>query len=115
MKSALVKSVKSLQRSDPEAWFRYTTECGENIRDPNRHSEKFLEDFLRLHSEGSFPKNVNARATDTTEKVSAPPGKLSSPPGQLCARSTKLEQTQLAAVDCDDGTSSKVLAMPFDH
>jgi hypothetical protein len=112
MKSDLVKSVKSIQRADPEAWFRYTTECGENIRDPNRHSEKFLEDFLCQYSKGSFPKNVDA---ETTEKVAAPSGKLSSPPGQLCARSTKLEQTQLAAVDCDDGASSKVLAMPFDH
>lgn len=103
-KTNLVKSVKLIQRSDSEAWFRYTTECGENVRDPNRHTEKFLEDFLRQYTASapvtsgppgklaSFPQNVDA----CMEKVSAPPG-------------------QHAAADCDDGKSSELLAMAFDH
>jgi hypothetical protein len=68
----LVKSVKSIQRSDPEAWFRYTAEHGENTRDPRKHTSKFLEDFLRQYN-------------NATGKICAPPGKLSAPPGHLHA------------------------------
>lgn len=51
-KDDLVKSVKTLQKSNPEAWFKYTAEYGENTRDPRKHTVRFLEDFLRQYSSG---------------------------------------------------------------
>jgi hypothetical protein len=74
----MVKSVKNVQRSDPEAWYRYTAEHGENIRDPSRHAMQFLEDFLRQYSGGTPTVPVVARG-----KFEAPSGKMSAPPGRL--------------------------------
>jgi hypothetical protein len=51
-KDDLVKKVKILQRSNPEAWFSYTAEHGENTRDPRKHTVQFLEDFLRQYNSG---------------------------------------------------------------
>jgi hypothetical protein len=51
-KDDLVKSVKTLQKSNPEAWFKYTAEYGENTRDPRKHTAQFLEDFLRQYNSG---------------------------------------------------------------
>lgn len=56
LKGDLVKSVKKVQRSNPEAWFRYTAEHGENTRDPSKHTVQFLEDFLR-QCNGGIPGN----------------------------------------------------------
>jgi hypothetical protein len=55
-KGDLVKSVKKVQRSNAEAWFRYTAEYGENTRDPSKHTVRFLEDFLRQYN-GGIPEN----------------------------------------------------------
>lgn len=49
-KDDLIKKVKILQRSNPETWFRYTAEHGENTRDPRKHTVQFLEDFLRQYN-----------------------------------------------------------------
>lgn len=64
----LVDSVKKLQRTDPEAkqaWVWYTSEYGENTRDPSKHTAQFLEDFLRQYNGGtltglSAPPEYNA-------------------------------------------------------
>jgi len=48
-KAELVQSVKGIQRSDPEAWFGYTAEHGNNLRDPKKHTAKFLKTFLRQY------------------------------------------------------------------
>lgn len=86
-KDKLVKSVKNFQRSDPEAWFRYTAEYGQNIRDPSRHTEQFLADFLSQHNLG-LSQNVTTpqgKSRTTPTKMSAPPGNFASPPGVVCA------------------------------
>jgi len=49
-KADLVKSVKDIQRSNPEVWFGYTAEHGDNLRDPKKHTVKFLKAFLRQHT-----------------------------------------------------------------
>lgn len=108
-KSDLVKSVKSLQRSDPEAWFRYTTEHGENIRDPNRHTEQFLQDFLNQYTKGT--------PAASAQITSGPPGKLASfqQTADACMEKVSVPPGQHAAADCDDSKASKLLAMACDH
>jgi hypothetical protein len=49
-KADLVKSVKDIQRTEPEAWFGYTAEHGNNLRDPKKHTVKFLKAFLRQYN-----------------------------------------------------------------
>jgi len=49
-KADLVQSVKDIQRSDAEAWFGYTAEHGNNLRDPKKHTVKFLKAFLRQYT-----------------------------------------------------------------
>jgi hypothetical protein len=49
-KADLVKSVKDIQRSEPEVWFGYTAEHGNNLRDPKKHTVKFLKAFLRQYN-----------------------------------------------------------------
>lgn len=47
----LVQSVKEIQRSNPEAWFGYTAENGNNVRDPRKHSVQFLKGFIRQYNQ----------------------------------------------------------------
>jgi hypothetical protein len=73
----LVKSVKNIQRSDPEAWFQYTNVYGENTRDPSKHTAQFLVDFLRQHNDGIPAASAG--------RVAVPPGTLHAPVGKTCA------------------------------
>eukprot|EP00928_Gymnodinium_smaydae_P056204 TRINITY_DN39620_c0_g1_i1.p1 TRINITY_DN39620_c0_g1~~TRINITY_DN39620_c0_g1_i1.p1 ORF type:complete len:297 (-),score=59.86 TRINITY_DN39620_c0_g1_i1:78-968(-) len=47
--------VKEMQRSDPTArdqWYAYCETYGEGIRDPNKHSQAFLEGFITSYNNG---------------------------------------------------------------
>lgn len=80
----LVKSVKNIQRSDPEAWFQYTHMYGENIRDPSKHTAQFLVDFLRQHNDGT-PAASAGRVAMPPGNLHAPVGKTFAPPGSWTA------------------------------
>lgn len=97
----LVKSVKNVQRSDPEVWFQYTAKHGENIRDPRKHTAQFLVEFLHQHNgvgrvacskldSPLAPDGKLVGPSAAMEKLAAPPGKLASPPGKMCAPPGKL-------------------------
>jgi hypothetical protein len=99
----LVASVKSLQRSDPEAWFKYTAEYGENTRDPKKHTTQFLKNFLQQYNDGIPTASIAACSkldaplalglpgnVATLEKFDAPPGNLHTRPGKMFAPPGKL-------------------------
>lgn len=75
----LVKSVKNLQKSNPEAWFSYTAAYGNNTRDPRKHTVQFLEDFLRQYNAPGKECVSSAKLTSFPEKLEAPPGQLQAP------------------------------------
>lgn len=77
-KDDLIKSVKTIQKANPEVWFWYTAEYGDNTRDPKKHTAQFLKDFLRQHNDGTAAASMAASG-----KLSSLAGKMCAPPGRL--------------------------------
>lgn len=56
-KAALVEEIKSLQRADPaakQAWWDHCDQLLGGIRDPNRHEEENLYEFLAAYNAGQL-------------------------------------------------------------
>eukprot|EP00930_Biecheleria_cincta_P046737 TRINITY_DN32273_c0_g1_i1.p1 TRINITY_DN32273_c0_g1~~TRINITY_DN32273_c0_g1_i1.p1 ORF type:complete len:1514 (+),score=356.94 TRINITY_DN32273_c0_g1_i1:36-4577(+) len=62
-KAELVEQVKALQRSDPgakEAWWNYCDMYLQGVKDPNRHDEATLQEFLSSYESGGHTKNSHS-------------------------------------------------------
>lgn len=60
----LVEKVKSLQRSDPNlknAWWEYCDTNYEGVKDPARHDDESLSNFLSFHDPSGAPAAAPAR------------------------------------------------------
>lgn len=78
-KAELVDEIKALQRSSQEAkeaWWAFCDESLGGVRDPNRHDEGVLAQFLSA-SHGQSPPPMPPRATSRP-----PPAQWSAPPQQ---------------------------------
>jgi len=56
-KAALVDQIKGIQRSDPDAKQAWWDHCDNNlggVKDPNRHDEGVLAEFLSMYNSGGF-------------------------------------------------------------
>lgn len=74
-KAALVDAVKNLQRSDPaikEAWWALCESDLGGVKDPNRHEESVLENFLSMYGEGgAAPAPVRQRPAPRAARPAA--------------------------------------------
>eukprot|EP00931_Biecheleriopsis_adriatica_P047343 TRINITY_DN2728_c0_g1_i1.p1 TRINITY_DN2728_c0_g1~~TRINITY_DN2728_c0_g1_i1.p1 ORF type:complete len:313 (-),score=65.62 TRINITY_DN2728_c0_g1_i1:217-1080(-) len=74
-KAELVEQIKTLQRGDPsakQAWWEFCDSNLGGVKDPNKHDEGVLSDFLHSHANGGPPP---ARR----QRFSAPPQRFESP------------------------------------
>jgi len=64
-KASLVEQVKQVQRQGPEAkqaWWQYCEEHLGGIKDPNRHEEDTLQDFLTRYGNGEITASAGGGA-----------------------------------------------------
>lgn len=71
-KAGLVEQIKSIQRSDPEAkqgWWDYCDQNLGGVKDPNRHDEGVLQEFLNAYNTGSLPAAQPAPRRPATQRA----------------------------------------------
>lgn len=75
-KEELVAQIKALQRSSQEAkeaWWAFCDESSGGVRDPARHDENILAQFISLHGKSITPISPRASSLPPPAQRSAPP------------------------------------------